>query len=63
MATQPITMTQKQEWQLRSRSGRPVLSYDDPNRAKEEAARRGLRLVCVTTTEEEIHNDTGIGCQ
>lgn len=63
MATQPLTNTQKQEWQLRSKSGRPVLCYDDPNRAKQEAARRGLRLVCVTTIEEEIYNDTGASSQ
>lgn len=55
MHSHPVSDTkQKDDYQLRSMSGRTVLSFDTLERAAEEAFKRNLRLFHVVTTEKEI---------
>ena len=48
------TDSRKIEFQLRSRSGHVVISFDRQERALEESIKRGLKCFRVTTIVEQL---------
>lgn len=49
-----FSVVQKESFQLRSLTGRVVLTFDNQERAADQAKTRKLRLFQVTTIEKEL---------